>query len=308
MIMRKISGIFLSVVFCTTLALPAIAQDESPYDDVEIELSEDVAWMDVGVSLLRDPKLPPENFIINLSTAERYTSGCPPLKDMGFDTEYKNDTLQIKILKLTINQSDFPYYKCNNKPRNPKADVVLNKKELQDRNIKKISILDGPLTKTYELALSDEKIELKIPKKVDKNNKNNKNGGSGGAQQTSVIRMQTIDNVKNPMRLWFYPAGTILLYAPIADNDPKQVKEKIRDLATGMGLTPLEDVYADFKTPLVRDDYSYFVDKGGRFSGKTVDGEKFGNISIEKMAYGLEGDVPTTEQIPVFARKPGLYD
>ena len=120
--------------------------------------------------------------------------------------------------------------------------------------------------------------------------------------------MQTIDNVKNPLRLWFYPAGTILLYAHVADNDPKQIKEKIHGLATGMGLTPLEDMYADFKTPLVRDDYSYFVDKDGRYSEKAVDGGKFGNISIEKMAYGLQGDVPATEQVPVFVREPGLYD
>ena len=283
----------------------ARAQDRSPYDDVEIELDEDVVWTNVGISLRRDPAMPLENFIINLSAAERYSTGCPPLKDMGFETEYKNDTLEIKLLGLTVDQSEFPYYKCNGKPRNPKADVVLNKKDLMDNGVKKISIIDGPLTKTYAAEITDEKIELSM----DENCKvKSMNGNDCSSVSITTIRMQSVDGVKNPLRLWFYPEGTLLLYTPGAEGDRKQIRGKIHELAAGMGLTPLEDMYAEFKTPLVRDDYSYFVDKGARYKDATVDGGSFGNVSIEKMAYGLEGDVSTTEKVEVFARRPGAYD
>ena len=295
-----------AVLMCANTA-PVRAQDKSSYDDLQIELGEDVIWTNIGISLLRDPALPPENFIINMSAAERYSTGCPPLKDMGFETEYKSHALEIKILKLTVDQSEFPYYKCNGKSRNPKADVILNKKDLQDKGVKKIKIVDGSLIKTYEADITDEKIELSVDEDCEED-KNNKNAPSCQSADITTIRMQSVNNVKNPLRLWFYPEGTLMLYAPGVKADPQQVKDKIRSFAIGMGLTPLEDIYPEFKSPLIRNEYSYFVDKDSSHGPAAVDGAELGNISIEKMAYGLNGDVPTTEQVKIFARKPGAYD
>lgn len=281
---------------CLSLAAPAFAQDTSAYEDIKIGIGEDVVPMTVGLSLMRDPALPPDNFILHVSAADRYATGCPPLKDIGYETAFKNKKLEIKLTGLTVDQSEFPYYKCNGKARNPQADIVLSKDDLMEKNVEKIDLIKGGVRKTYLIELGDERVELMTD-------------DEDPSSATTSMRGQKIDGVKMPMKLWFYPENTLMLYVPGGrDGEQKQIVDKIREMAAAEGLIPLEDSYSDFQPPQIRGGYYYYIDRNGRFKDAAVDGGPIGHISMDRVAYGLQGDEPVSEQVQVFAKRPGAYD
>ncbi|HEY8192184.1 MAG TPA: hypothetical protein VIG74_07145, partial [Alphaproteobacteria bacterium] len=115
-----------------------------------------------------------------------------------------------------------------------------------------------------------------------------------------ILRQQSLYGLKDSMKLWFYPEGTVMLYAPGTDVANPQLPEKIYALATARGLIPLEEIYPDFKSPLVKNDFYYYVDK----TGNTGEGT-FGTVNVDHTVYGLKADYPTYREIPVMAKLPG---
>lgn len=283
-------NIVYGALLATALLLPAsgTAQAQNPYADDEMPLADSMKITDFGISLRRDPALPPENFIVSFSPLNASMSGCPPLKNISQETTFENDAVVITLDTLAVDNTDFPYYKCNGKQLTPHADVILNRNDLADKQVKYMRLMSGPYRDTYDLTLTGEYVSIARSKDF-------KNSG--------IMRQQSLYGLRDSMKLWFYPAGTVMLYAPGTDIKNPQLAEKIYALASSRGLIPLEEIYPDFKPPLVKNDFYYYVDK----TGNTGEGT-FGTVNIDHTVYGLKADYPTYREIPVMAKLPGATE
>jgi hypothetical protein len=283
-------NIVYGALLATGFLLPALpaARAESPYNDDEMALTESMNIAEFGISLRRDPALPPENFIISFTPLNASLSGCPPLKNISQETSFESDTVIVTLDTLSVDNTDFPYYKCNGKEMSPRADVVLNRDDLAEKQVKYMRLNSGPYRDTYDLTLTDESVTI---------------ARSEDFKSSGIMRQQTHYGVRDVMKLWFYPPGTVMLYAPGTDTANPQVAGKIYELAAARGLIPLEEIYPDFKSPLVKRDFHYYVDKTEGTSEGT-----FGTVNIDHTVYGLKADYPTYREIPVMAKLPGEMD
>lgn len=302
------------------LALAAIiplreaAAEDTAYDDVPLSLRGNQDLIDMGVSLRRDPSLPPENFIIHITPSlNRRMTGCPPFKSLGYETAQTNNTLEIYLHGVAIDNANFPYYECAGKEQTPALDIVLNRDDLIAKDIRKLKIFDDPAYQKLDIWIDERSVEIghlctdnegrcATIDSAAKTTFENKD------INTEIVKPETLFGVKNAMRLWFYPEGTVLLYAPGSKAAPGQLTKEMAAFAAGKGLTPLEEIYPSFKSPLVRNEYYYYVDNNGALGETPIEGGEIGTMQVERMAYKLQGDVPTREKVPVYAKRPGAYD
>ena len=56
----------------------------------------------VGVSLLHADGLPSDNFILRVSPLNQSLSGCPPLKDIAYESKFESSTLTITLMDPEI--------------------------------------------------------------------------------------------------------------------------------------------------------------------------------------------------------------
>jgi|GEM_PF-5890937 len=304
-----IRTLILITILGTFLDAASAHAQTSPYEDDYLPFSEDLGLGSLGVSLFRDPDLMPENFVVRVAPRKGSISGCPTFKNFSYETSYASKTFKIEILGISVDNSEFPYYNsCRNKVQNPVADIVVNKDDLIERGIEQLNIVNEDSSQTLEMIIDEQMVTLGpcdeecIQSGLITLFPGDKKTG------TNVVKKQAVYGVKNPMKLWFYPAETMLLYVPGAKTDSAQLQKKVRGFAKHMGLTPMEDIYLDFKSPLVKSDYFYYVDESGKYSDQADNGGTLGMITLDKTAFRLNGDVPTTEKVQVFARRPGAYD
>lgn len=310
----KLREIIIVLMLALAAAFPArnAAAQDSPYDDVPLDLRGNPDLINLGISLRRDPAMPPENFIIHITPSlNRRMTGCPPFRNLGFETVYNRHTLEIYLTGLAIDNTEFPYYKCAGKEQTPSVDVVLNRDDLIAKDIRKLKIFDDPVYQNLDIWIDERNVEIGRLCTDNEGRCANESSAKTTFEKdisAEIVRPQNLFGVKNSMRLWFYPPGTVLLYAPGSKAAPGQLKKEMAGFAAGMGLTPLEDIYPSFRSPLVRNEYYYYVDQNGALGETAAEGGQIGTMQAERMAYKLQGDMPVRESLPVFAKRPGAYD
>lgn len=250
------------------------------------------------ISLVRKPELKEDQFILRI-TDPHMMNGCTNMSDYITSAEYKDMYLDIAIYGNIVDLRDQPQYahfQCNQQSKVPVADIVLNRSDILKNETQQIRLHNGNDTNYYNIKLGTNKV-LILPDSSD-------------VAVTRRFKPHNIPGRKTSLVYWFYPLGTVIMWVPGMENGPAETG-KLKAFAKQKGLTPLDTVFPDFKSPLTGDQFHYFVDTAGHFEDDDPDlayGKPIGNIFIDKQVYGLEKDEIELDELVVYARRPGLYD
>lgn len=270
-------------------SLLAVVVFTAPSYATGMKISKNIAERTMSVSLVRDPALPEGGFILRILYQGAAMSGCPKLKDPAFETEFSGPFVNITVENVTIDENA-SYKDCNAIAQSPKADVVMNRQELADKGVEQIRIESGDFKETFKVILTEHSVTLDQDCSL----------GCG-----LVAKPQKIYGTKDSMRLWFYPAGTVILYVSSIGEVP-DADHKVRDMAVRRGLVPLTDIIPDFSSPLARAGMFYYVDDKGLYLREGEAGPvPVGAVQLDKTIYGLHGDETIRQDAVVFARRPG---
>ncbi|HTK84699.1 MAG TPA: hypothetical protein VL625_06390 [Patescibacteria group bacterium] len=255
----------------------------------------------MAMVMLRRPELKPSQFVLRL-TPRSLGTGCVRVSKIPSTVDFKEGAIEVTLDEFRIDGRGLtlaPEYNCDLHPKNPTADIVLDRDDLTSKGIKLLKlktgqVKDGQITDTFDVDINNERIRLKPDKMM----------------QRTPPRFKTyqLSNIRAPLTHWFYPEGTVILYVPGAKGE--DVTSQVVSMAKAQGLEPLSDEWPDFRSPLIDQNQWYFVDKKGVVS-KSPDingGTVAGTVQITQIVYGLEKDEKQTKDIPVFARKPNSYE
>lgn len=249
------------------------------------------------ISLIRQPYLSDEQLILRISGPEAL-GGCIEATNFGFEASYTEHYLDITLKPSIFDMRDQPQYahfECNVLPKLPVADIVMDKQTLIDNGTKTIRFHVQNETNYYNVDVRDDRI-LILPDSTD-------------VTVNKVFRPHELPMRKSSTIYWFYPMNSLVVWTPQI-IEPEKAQEYITKFAKQNGLIPMDEYYESFKSPLYDKKFMYFVDTAGKFTATEglENGAQIGDITVETVKYGLHGDEPATEEIMIFARKPGLYD
>ncbi len=317
---RAFTVVALSTLGLFAQALPGAAQTETPPQSLNASpaLSDRIkecgdmepktyctSLSRVMVSLSRPPesvkpKAKPGDFILRMTS--RYgQSSCYKFSKIGYKVEYQDIYLNIGATVFKIDARDMPLhpeYECNMQTVYPSAEVPLNVDEMKKNGVEQIRFQDDGETDYYDVIYGDHYIEIKEqPPKV-----------------TTEPRYQPVynfGNVKKPLRVWLYPAGTVILRASGVPHGI-DIRGRLDALAGEKHLAPLENVIKGFTSPIDDTDSFYYVDTSKKRQLLKEDGIKdgipFGVVTIPATVYGADGEESIERPIQVFAHTPGAYE
>jgi hypothetical protein len=174
-------------------------------------------------------------------------------------------------------------------------DIILGRDDLIEHGVTSARLQLSKGIDIYDIKVDNEKIQIQP------------SVSTGGLSVN--FQPQKLRNVANPLLHWFYPENTLILSIP--DAGPKEdTKARIAGLAQKLGLTPLEEIYPDFRSPLIVQDQYYYVDQKGDTALKIKPGEPaaIGTVTVPKTVYGLVADETVEDDLPVYAHRPGAYE
>lgn len=244
----------------------------------------------VNITLTRGNDLMPGQFVVHAEEGGAYSSGCAKLSNIPVTVEYIANFIRLtydRYILDTREQLKGTGTTCNTPMPPPVADVVLDRAVLAEKGIQKIRFMYDGQPIEADLELTEHRIRL-----------------WPSLSRESIPDIQ-IGNLKSkPSTVWFYPENTVILSVPGAKTEQEQavLKEKLSALATGRGLSPLEDHIPDFKSPLKDKTSFYYVANGDRYS--QAQGELLDYITVDAVKYGLEADEPIQKSLAVHVRKP----
>ena len=250
------------------------------------------------IALKRADGLAPRQFILSLSAKDAVT-GCARLGNLGFESAFSDIYLNIKIDAYTVdmrNPTATPPAGCDRRYQVPKAEIILSLDDLAAHKTQHIRFKTGMFTDNFVVDLGDNSIQISPAQ-------------NGTTSEFSRYQPQKIPHVKNPLSLWFYPEGTLILYAPDAPGG-LNLRPYMDELAAQSGLVPLESALPGFTPPVDTPYVFYYLDKEKRLAATPgIDGGvPAGKIMAQTKFYGLKGDELTPRTLNVMARTPGLYE
>lgn len=260
----------------------------------EMRFNRAVGISNLAMSLLRTPEMQDGQFLLRLSTHEKAISGCIHFNDFTYETKYDGRYLDLTLTGISVDPESIktkaPQYECAGAMQNPKADIVLSRDEIKTHDAKILRIHSGFFTDYYNIQLTDNKVELLHADSMSP------------AQYFKPFKSQQI---VDPMTLWFYPKGTLILSVPDANPKDASIKEKLDNFATARGMQPLDMIVTGFKSPLVNMTDYYYVDTRGlaKLSDPVI-----GSLPMQATRYGLQGDETVDVGLPIYARTPGMYE
>jgi hypothetical protein len=270
-----------------------LKKKQKPY---EIRFGQCIALTNLGMLLMRSPELQDGQFVLRMLVNEKTINGCIHPKDFETETKYSGRSFDIDIKSIALDpeslKSKAPHYECAATMQNPKLDVVLNVADLKKNGTKYIRIKSGFITDYYDLQITDNKVEL--------------------LHSDTMSPMQYYKPYKNqlvadPLTLWFYPKGTLILSVPDADPADKTIKSKIEQFAAARGMKPLNAMIMEFESPLVKTTDYYYVDTAGTV--QVENNPVIGSISMQATRFGLQEDENAADVgLSVYARTPRVYE
>jgi len=251
----------------------------------------------LSVSLARDPALPEDNFILRIAVDHAMT-GCPRMSNLESEIDYSDTHLNIWIKDYKVDMRNLPqyaHYECGQTQNAPAANLVFSKDDLINNNTQIIRMRVGQISDFYDVSINERRVSI-TPSQIS-------------GQQMQYYRPLRSAQVRNPLKRWFYPEGTVMLYAPDA-APTADIADAINNMARQQGLRALQEIYPDFTSPLVSGAYFYYVDEQGTIAeaARPYQGHRIGAITTQETIYGILDDEIVTRDIPVYAKKPGMYD
>ncbi len=236
-------------------------------------------------------------FVIRLST-EYNTTGCAKFGKIPYTMEFQMKKLKIDagepagIDAMRKSRDKKP---CPNRSFYPSAEIPLSPAILKENGTTLVEFGTPGNVNGYDIKVTDHSVELTPSKESP----------STGTRYAP----RNIDYLKNPMKLWFYPEGTVILKAG-SDSDSADIAGEIQKLAGSKGLVPLESELPGFTSPLEDEDSFYYVDKSGMVAKdpNIAESVSLGSINVPSTIYGAEGPQQSSHSVQVFAHAPGDYE
>lgn len=235
---------------------------------------------------VRPPGIPANQAVLRLASPLSI-HGCVDIIPPKVTMRTNGPVMNIKIQSgdLALDKSvRYAHYQCPQGSNNASADIVLNRDELMRENIKTLTFqTEGGAMDSYNLELSGNRLTL-IPK-------------------TSYIFKPLANSTKtDPLSYTFYPDNTLILYAP---GTPKNmdISDQIIGLAQSKGMV---ESAGGLKTG----SSGYFIDQPGTLTTSLApEANAFvGNVTVEQTFQGPSGPYIQSNEIPVYARRPGFLD
>lgn len=248
---------------------------------------------DLVPSFVRGPDSENGYFTLRLSAPAEVT-GCLEKKDAKIDITQYGPALKIKLSgeKIKTDQYTVRYahYTCDPSSATASTDITLGRDQLIKDGIKEISfhVGEGLILGTYKLKINENMVEFE--------------------RKALTPNPPEIEESQRNI-FWFYPEGTYVLYAPDIDTGDKETARRLRILAEGKGLFPLEDSLPGFKPSYKNREKIYVVDKHGIYKGKTSNESPafdIGFLEQTERYYGAGGPQDRPIKKTVMAKRPGL--
>lgn len=240
-------------------------------------------------SLVRGPQEEDGLFTLRMS-APFLVTGCLEQEKTKIDIVRYGHTLKIKMTTGEIRPDQYTvryaHYTCDPRSGLTAADISFSRDNIVRDGIKEIAVSadGGYILGNFTLHVDEQKAVI------------SKKSPHPGASGEPVDKVDT---------LWFYPENTYVLLSQNADLTDGETAERVKMLARGRGLTPLEEILPGFEPTARNRDKIYVVDT--RNLNRDRNGA-FDLFSVERMErrYGMEG--PRDEPIKkmIMARRPGL--
>lgn len=230
--------------------------------------------------------------VLRLASRES-VSGCAVIRQPTVEETQKGPTLWFNISDAQVGVDSsvrYAHFQCSAGRQYAGADLVLNRDRLLAGGITQVGLKSGAGTDLYSVEVDKSHIRLE-PK-----------------SQRSFVPLYA-DNRPDPMIYWFYPADTIVLYAPVVP-DKKDIGDKITELAEKAGLKKIETAIPEFLPPSQAANTLYFVDPGESKSKMLESGKAvpMGNVASTEKFYGVNGAYEQPVQVAVYARRPNAQD
>jgi len=264
----------------------ATAQDSGEREEVEIEYDSDslLPRSFYTIEMFNNPSVSESKFTMRLASYGE-VSGCA---DMSKSTVTKKETfekvgLEVRDSEIRVRrrQTRYTNYDCDTKQLKSFVDVELDRDELIENKIKKISLTSkkyGDFSEA-EIKVTKEKIEHKVT-------------------ANGTVHMTTF---------WFFPQDAVALVAPNAKQG-QDIKESIRAFGEKNGLISIEESFKGYELPHNANNYVMFNDPQGAFANKVESPGKFapaGSITLARTVYGPNGAEEEPYTTPIMVTRPG---
>lgn len=221
-------------------------------------------------------------------------SGCvtviPPtieVMDMGIIRRVIIGTPAI-VLDKSVR---YAHIDCRQVPNTVQADVVLNRADLLENKVRRISFRNDFGIEDYDLELGEHTLALRAK------------------TRPALFTPNPQIKHKDPLVHYFYPEGTVVLSVP-QTNAPQDIYEQVKKLASQRGLIELTSVVKDFRVLNEDSKNFYFVDQSGITTAELTAGQsnRFGKVIVQETYEGPNGEYAEDLALDIYARLPGALD
>lgn len=248
---------------------------------------------DLSPSLIRGPGGEEGFFTLRMSAPASVT-GCLEKKDTRVDIARHGHALKIKMsggeIKTDQYAVRYAHYTCDPVTAVASTDITFGRDQILKDGIREVTLLagDDQILGTYLIAVDAHKAEI-----------------------VSKARALVSKELEDSERIltWFYPDNTYVLYAPDVNAQDRETAGRLRALAEGKGLSPLESVLPGFKPTFKNRGKIYVVDTRGVYRGKAGAGSPafdIGHIEDTEPYYAAGGPQDRPVKKIVMVRRPGL--
>ncbi|MBX2834262.1 MAG: hypothetical protein KTR28_04735 [Micavibrio sp.] len=266
-------------------------------------IDKDMVW---AGHFVRVPGADPDDLVLRMSLPNT-VSGCYETSKPRVEIKYTGKNVRVEFTPVRINMQDekreYSLHECDVQSAAPHMDIVLDRRQLIENESKNLAIMtqgrkSGAIIK---INATEERVVTVTP------------------IMNMIAAGQDPTNGNNIDIFWTYPENTVILYNEDLELNEENIT-KLANFAMRRGLVPITDYLPDFRIEANNrfDRFykkgkhkMYFVDKTGAYTSDlaTVDDvESIGKIQTEETHIGADGPYEKTVEIPVFMKRPGLYE
>lgn len=297
----------LPALFLALLSLPATAQEFNSYTHSggstyknetadEIRRLQRQSMTDKGfikpqvieVSLIRPSYLEDDQFAIQMVVPD-VVSGCWNISPLEYESSFIDPfyfDVTVKHYQRNPVETNNVTSGCPTQNKMSSAMIVLNRKDLEGRQIRQIRFSNGSISDYYDIRFSADSLQLK-------------------PQSMVIFKAKGMSGpLADYLEIGFGAGGKVALHVPMArQND--DIRNAIVAMASRHGLTPDPDApmsYSAGGSPVF-----YFTDQIGDVAGTIgEDGySELGTVDAARPYDGENGRMVTPVPLKVFVTRPG---
>ena len=211
-------------------------------------------------------------------------SGCASMTKPIVETKSTAQAIAVEVvdseIKLDNKKPRYTNYDCKIKQNRSFFDVVLDRDELIENNIKEIKLTSveyGDFT-TSEIDVNEERFILKV--------------------KTYYGDLF--------IKYFFFPKNTVILSTPFAKSGQSSV-ELLKEYARLQGLKAADDHFEDYILPHHKEHEIAFVDRWNRIMpliDNPDETQVIGQVTAYRRVYGVNGPVDEPYDLDVYASVP----